>query len=442
MREKFSLYNPISILETDGKLLRTAAYCRVSTDSDDQQGSFENQVRYYTESINSNPSLEMVGIYGDEGKSGVTDKGRTEFNHMMDDCRAGKIDLVITKSVSRFARNTRDCLKYTRELKDLNIAVFFEKENINTLDSKGELLLTILSVLAQEESRNLSQNVIWSYESLFEKGKVVVNAKRFYGFTKNSRGMLVPDPVQAPVVRRMYREYLDGYSLQQIAGHLNEDKVPGVFGEPRWASGIVRTVLSNEKNKGDLLLQKTVTDFFSKRSVKNVGQKRQYYIENDHKGIVSRDSWDAVQMEMERRVTFRHEHNIKTIRYMKELDPFQGKVICSGCGDIYVYRRKGILKCRSKCDNRLVSKSELEGVFTKACKILFDKQQVFIEKWRQQRRNGNPLQRERARQMLSAIPRLSRVYTPEDVLKVLESIEVMSDGSYSVKYLDGTEIRL
>ncbi|HUM44211.1 MAG TPA: recombinase family protein, partial [Fervidobacterium sp.] len=205
--------------------LRVAAYCRVSTDSEEQATSYEAQVEHYTNYIKGNPEWELAGIYADDGITGTNTKKRDEFNRMIEDCMEGKIDMVITKSISRFARNTLDCLKYIRQLKDKNIPVFFEKEHINSMDSKGEIMLTIMASLAQQESQSLSQNVKLGFQFRYQQGEVQVNHNRFLGYTKDENKRLVIVPEEAEVVKRIYREYLDGSSLLQIARGLEADGI-------------------------------------------------------------------------------------------------------------------------------------------------------------------------------------------------------------------------
>ena len=212
---------------TKVKKLRVAAYCRVSTDADEQLNSFENQVSYYTEYINSKEEYEMAGIYADEGISGTSTRRRNEFNRMIEDCEDGKIDLVITKSISRFARNTQDCLSYARKLKNMGIGVFFEKEGINSLDGTGELLFTILSSLAQEESRSISENCKWGIRKGFSDGKLHLNTNRFLGYDKDTNGELVINKDQAATVRRIYEEFMNGINPDIISMRLNEGKLNG-----------------------------------------------------------------------------------------------------------------------------------------------------------------------------------------------------------------------
>ena len=255
--------------------LRVAAYCRVSTDSDEQATSYDAQVEHYTEFIQKNPEWEFAGIYADDGISGTSTKKREDFNRMIDDCEAGNIDMIITKSISRFARNTLDCLKYIRKLKEKNIPVFFEKEAINTMDAKGEVLITIMASLAQQESQSLSQNVKLGLQFRYQNGQVQVNHNHFLGYTKDADGNLIIDPEQAEVVKRIYREYLKGYSMDRIAKGLEADGILTGAGKTKWWTSTINKILRNEKYIGDALLQKTyTTDFLNKTSAN--GKKRTY----------------------------------------------------------------------------------------------------------------------------------------------------------------------
>lgn len=205
--------------------LRVAAYCRVSTDSDEQATSYDTQIEHYTAYIQGHPDWELAGIYADDGITGTSTKKREEFNRMIDDCMADNIDMIITKSISRFARNTLDCLKYIRQLKDKSIQVFFEKENINTMDSKGEVMLTIMASLAQQESQSLSQNVKLGLQYRYQQGEIQVNCARFLGYTKDEDKRLMIVPEEAEIVKRIYREYLEGSSMLKIARGLEADGI-------------------------------------------------------------------------------------------------------------------------------------------------------------------------------------------------------------------------
>jgi Site-specific recombinases, DNA invertase Pin homologs len=226
--------------------LRVAAYCRVSTDTDEQATSYEAQVEHYTDFIRKNTEWEFAGIFADDGISGTNTKKRDEFNRMIDECMAGNIDMIITKSISRFARNTLDCLKYIRDLKAKNIPVYFEKENINTMDAKGEVLLTIMASLAQQESQSLSQNVKLGLQYRYQQGKVQVNHNRFLGYTKDEDGNLIIEPKGAEVVKRIFREYLEGESLAGICKGLMKDGIYTAAGNPKWRPETVQKILQND----------------------------------------------------------------------------------------------------------------------------------------------------------------------------------------------------
>ena len=255
-----------TVKEEERPKLRVAAYCRVSTDSDEQATSYEAQVEHYTEYIKKNPDWEFAGIFADDGISGTNTKKREDFNRMIEECMNGSIDMIITKSISRFARNTLDCLKFIRQLKGKNIPVYFEKENINTMDAKGEVLLTIMASLAQQESQSLSQNVKLGIQYRYQQGHVQVNHNRFLGYTKDANGHLIIEEEEAKVVRRIYREYLEGASLNGIGRGLEADGILTRAGKKRWRPETVQKILKNEKYMGDALLQKTYTvDFLSKK---------------------------------------------------------------------------------------------------------------------------------------------------------------------------------
>ena len=284
------------------KKLRVAAYCRVSTDTEEQATSYEAQIQHYREYIISKPEWEFVDIYADEGISATNTKKRDEFNRMIDDCKLGLIDLVITKSISRFARNTVDCLNYIRELKEMNIPVFFEKESINTMDAKGEVLITIMASLAQQESESLSKNVKLGMQYRFQQGKIMVNTTCFLGYDKDDNGSLIINPEQAEIVKRIFREYLEGKSILAICKGLERDGILTARGNPRWHDSSVRKILENEKYMGDALLQKTYTiDFLTKKRVKNTGIMPKYYVEDSHPAIISKEIFMQVQEEIARR---------------------------------------------------------------------------------------------------------------------------------------------
>ena len=334
---------PASKKVTEGTLarkeipkIRMAAYCRVSTDQEEQLSSYENQVSYYTNFISNNPQYELAGIYADEGISGTNTKKRKNFNRMIDDCEAGKIDRIIVKTISRFARNTLDCLNYVRRLKELGIGVTFEKEAIDTLDAKGEVLLTILSSLAQDESRSISENSTWGIRKRFEQGKFSVNTRKFMGYDSDESGNLIVNEEQAKIVRMIYEKYLCGRNYFVIARELNEARIPGWNGKVNWIASTIETMLHNEKYKGDALLQKTYTvDFLTKKREKNQGQIAQYYVGNNHPAIVKPEIWEAVQLEEQRRREYMKLHHIKAYSSDLANNPFASKIICGECGEAF-----------------------------------------------------------------------------------------------------------
>jgi DNA invertase Pin-like site-specific DNA recombinase len=355
----------------DRPKLRVAAYCRVSTDSDEQATSYEAQVEHYTNYIKGNSEWELAGIYADDGITGTNTKKRDEFNRMIEDCMEGKIDMVITKSISRFARNTLDCLKYIRQLKDKNIPVFFEKENINSMDSKGEIMLTIMASLAQQESQSLSQNVKLGFQFRYQQGEVQVNHNRFLGYTKDENRRLVIVPEEAEVVKRIYREYLEGASLLQIARGLEADGILTAANKRKWRPETLKKILQNEKYIGDALLQKTYTvDFLSKKRVVNNGIVPQYYVENSHEPIITREIFMQVQEEMVRRANLQAGKSGKRRIYSSKY-ALSSIVYCGECGDIYRrvhWNNRGKKSIVWRCVSRL----ENTGLFCTASTILED----------------------------------------------------------------------
>ncbi len=372
--------------------LKVAAYCRVSTDSDEQATSYETQVEHYTSFIKKNPDWEFAGVFADDGISGCNTKNRNEFNRMISECLAGNIDMIVTKSISRFARNTLDCLKYIRQLKEKNISVFFEKENINTMDTKGEVLLTIMASLAQQESQSLSQNVKLGLQYRYQNGQVQVNHNRFLGYTKDEDGHLIIEPAEAEVVKRIYREYLQGSSLKQIGESLESDGILTAAGKPTWRAETLKKILQNEKYIGDALLQKTYTvDFLTKKRVKNNGIVPQYYVTDDHEAIIPRDLYMQVQEEMQRRSNLHSGKNRKKRVYSSKY-ALSSIVYCSKCGDIYRRiawnnrgKRSNVWRCVTRvesgpdaCDADTIQETELQETVIKAINSVLSQKSTAI----------------------------------------------------------------
>ena len=277
--------------------IRVAAYCRVSTGDESQQTSYTTQKAFYKNLITGKPGWIFAGIYADEAKSGTNREHREEFNRMMKDAMDGKLDYIVTKSISRFARNTIDSLTCTRELRQLKppVGVYFEKENIDTLDAKGELILTILSALAQDESRSISDNIRWSIQKKFQAGVPHINLKRMLGYDLGPNQEWVIVPEQAQVVRYIFERFVKGQTANKIAEELNELGKTTVNGK-KWRASSILIVLRNEKYVGDVEMQKTITkDFLTHRSSINKGEAPRYYVKNHHVGIIDRVTWDKVQ---------------------------------------------------------------------------------------------------------------------------------------------------
>ena len=336
---------------------RVAAYCRVSTEFDEQESSYEVQVEHYTSFIEGKPDWTLAGVYADDGISGTNTSKREAFNRMIDDCKAGKIDMIITKSISRFSRNTVDCLKYTRQLKELNIAVFFEKENINTLDDKGEVMMRITAAPAQQESESLSANVRLGIQFRNQQGKVQINHNWFLGYTKDEDGKLVIVPEEAAVVRRIYAEYLEGASFLQIKRSLEADGIQNGAKHDKWYESNIKQILTNEKYIGDALLQKTYTvSILDKKRATNKGNLPKYYVEGSHEAIIDKDVFLRVQAEIARRanITPDGKKRIYSSRYA-----LSSIVFCVHCGDIYRRIKWNNRGCKStvwRCVSRVLKK--------------------------------------------------------------------------------------
>lgn len=432
----------------------------MSTDQEEQLSSYENQVRYYTEVITRNPEYELVDIYADEGISGTNTKKRDDFNRMIADCREGKIDLIITKSISRFARNTLDCLNYVRELKDLGIGIIFEKENINTLDAKGEVLLTILSSLAQDESRSISENSTWGIRRRFEQGKHNMSTKRFLGYDTDEEGHLVINPLQAKIVIRLYEEFLSGKTVDYIARIFKAEKLKSWDGKCNWQASTLDSMLRNEKYMGNAILQKSYTaDFLSKRRVQNGGEIQMYHIEEDHEPIIDIETWEAVQAEIERRAKYCTDHFTNAYSQKSEINPFYAKIICGNCGNIYsrvkYTTRTGtkIVKWRcgscnkadghKVCSNRYVTDDTFTKLFIMGWNEIAGHQEEYQEKWEANIKGEDVLLRYKTRLLMKhAAAGTIEEFDPALMMAVMDHITVYEDGRLQIKFYDGTEFEV
>jgi len=362
-KENLTIIPAIKKTADETPKLTVVGYCRVSTDQDEQLSSYESQIAYYTEKITSNPSWIFGGIYADEGITGTMAKKRPSFMRMIKDCQKGRINLILTKSISRFARNTVDCLEYIRKLKAMNIGIIFEKENINTLTMASETIITMLSMFAQAESESISKNVQWGIRQKFKSGKANINYRSFYGYVKGEDGNPKVVPEQAVIVKRIYKRYLSGNSVIQIKRDLETDKIPSPNGCDEWSLAVIRYILRNEKYKGDVLMQKTFTeDLLTHKRIKNNGQLAQYYITDNHEAIVPRELFDRVQEEIARRNTKKTISTSEDETTIIKKGKYSSKyaltdlLICGNCGTPYrrvTWARNGKKKIVWRCINRL-----------------------------------------------------------------------------------------
>lgn len=364
---------------------RTAAYARVSTGSEEQLTSYEAQVDYYTKYIKERADWEFVRIYTDEGISATNTKKRDGFKQMVADALAGQIDLIITKSVSRFARNTVDSLVTVRKLKEKGVEVYFEKENIYTLDSKGELLITIMSSLAQEESRSISENVTWGQRKRMADGKVSLPYGQFLGYEKGEDGLPRVVESEAEIVRMIFRLFIEGKTPSAIAKELASQGIPSPAGKKTWQVATVKSILSNEKYKGEALLQKGFTvDFLTKKRKVNEGEVPQYYVKNSHQAIIEPEEFDAVQIEIERRKKLGRPSGCHS--------PFAAKIVCGDCGGFFGSKvwgsntkyRRTIWRCNEKyksenrCNTPHVTEDEVKQRFLNAFNTLMGDREELV----------------------------------------------------------------
>lgn len=365
---------------------RVAGYARVSTDSEEQKTSYEAQVDHYTRLINSREDWDFVKVYTDEGISATNIKRRKGFNQMIEDALAGKIDLILTKSISRFARNTVDTLTTVRKLKERGVEVYFEKENIHTLDSSGELFITIMSSLAQEESRSMSENITWGWRKRFADGRVYLNYKRFLGFQKGPDGRPQIVENEAEIIRMIFKRFLQGYSANEIARFLSRSKIPTATGKNTWSAEVILSMLSNEKYKGDALLQKYYTvDFLNKKMKRNQGEVTQYYVKNSHDAIIRPEIFDLAQLELKKR---RH-----TDRSIGEETYLYHRIVCGLCGEYFNPRiqhsnskyRKTVWMCKNrytkggKCDSLTVDETQIQAAFIEAFNKIVDNRKEILD---------------------------------------------------------------
>ena len=365
---------------------KVAGYARVSTDHEEQLTSYEAQLDYYTNYIKGHDDWEFAGMFADEGVTGTSTRHRDGFNSMIEKALAGEIDLIITKSVSRFARNTVDSLSTIRKLKDHGTECYFEKENIWTFDSKGELLLTIMSSLAQEESRSISENVTWGHRKRFADGKVSVPFSNFLGYDRGPDGNLVINEEQAEIVRDIYGLFLDGLSYNAIAREMEKKGYKTARGKETWTGRGILGILTNEKYKGDALLQKCFTvSYLTKKQKKNEGEVPQYYVENNHEAIIPREKFDLAQAEVERRRNLKGRYSGVSI--------FSTHIKCGDCGNWYGSKvwhstdkyKKTVWNCNGKttkkcgCKTPKIEEGQIKDWFIQALNSFTEDRAEIIE---------------------------------------------------------------
>ena len=339
MGKKITIIEPVKQKQAAeyAALKRVCAYCRVSTGSAEQKNSFEAQVQYYTRFIEEKPNWILVGIYADEARSGTKVKSRDRFQQMIQDCRQGKIDLILTKSVTRFARNTVDSIHTIRMLKELGVEVYFEKERVGTLSQKSEQLLTILSSIAQGESESISTNSRWSITRRFQNGTFTIGSPA-YGYQNDENGNLIIQPEEAVIVRRIFDEYLGGKGSYAIAKELQAEGVPTIRTAKLWQDSVIKGILQNPVYEGDLLYQKTYTTEgvpFTKKH--NHGELPKYLVSDNHEPIISREEAEAVRQIYEYR---RQKHHMDNVEIYQSRYAFSSRIICGECGS--TFRRQKI----------------------------------------------------------------------------------------------------
>ena len=415
---------------------KVAGYARVSTDSDEQASSYEAQMEYYTEYIGARDDWEFVGMYSDEGISATSTKRRDGFNTMVEDALAGKIDLIITKSVSRFARNTVDSLSTIRKLKEKDTEVYFEKENIWTFDAKGELFITIMSSLAQEESRSISENTTWGRRKSFADGTVTVAYTRVLGYGKDFE--IIEE--QAETVRLIFKLFLDGLSCYAICRKLENLGRETACGKKRWHQSTVISILENEKYKGDGLLQKTYTaDFLTHKRVANDGQLKQYYVEDHHEGIVDEKTFELAQAEMRRRRGHKGEYSGTSI--------FSSKIVCGDCGCFFGSKvwhskdkyRRVIWRCNHKysdghkCSTPHITEDEIKSLFLKALNKLLEDKNGIIEDLTLLRTMATEVNDLKTQAEELSVKENAAYKTIEDLIEE-NAITAQDQGAYNQKY--------
>ncbi|NLE27251.1 MAG: recombinase family protein [Clostridiaceae bacterium] len=449
-------------------LKRVAAYCRVSSRSEEQMESLHAQVAYYEKHIKEHPEYSFAGIYTDEGITGTSLLKREAFKRMLRDATSGHIDMIITKSLSRFGRNTVDCLNSLRDLKSLGVDVYFEKENIHSLRSEGELLITLISAIAESESLALSENVKWGKRRKYERGDIgSIPWKNITGYDKNETGEVVIIEEQATIVRRVYDEFLSGYGPQKIAQRLNQEHIPHVNGGRRWECCHITGMLTNEKYKGHIKFQKRlITDPLTKKQIFNKGQLPQYYCMDSHPAIVESSTWECVQQESKRQKNYCKKHFTSQYHHARHEStlPLTGKIVCGHCGHLYkitvsnrrLDKGKKYYMCRnyrsgyriepkpgSCCNSKLITPLEAENIFISAWNHLVDEKESYLPEWQQTMDGKDLLQAYRGRELIRLVQEVEYIDAMPYalMLKTLDHIEVGVDGRVETVFQAGIRIK-
>lgn len=445
---------------------RVAAYCRVSSESNEQLESYRAQIAYYERHIEDHPDYTLAGIYADEGISGTSTRNRESYNQMLQDARHGLIDMIITKSLSRFGRNTLDCLNSLRELKALGVDVYFEKENVHSLYSEGELLITLMSAVAQSEIVSQSENIKWGKRRKFEKGDVGSIAWTMTGYKLNGNREVIIIEEQAAIVRRVYKEFLNGYGINLIVRRLNHDHVPCAENGARWHYRQIKNLLTNEKYCGDTRFQKQYSqDPLSKRKLMNAGVLPQYVCEDSHPAIIDKDTWRLAQLELARQAFYRNEHHVTCFSYAKytETLPLTGRIVCSHCGHSFKIRisgqsrdkgskyyscsqyRSGYRRPKKKgcCINQFsLRPDDVEGLVVQAWNSLVDESDRHQSAWQATMDGPDQLKAYRAKDLAHLIEEIGHleVLPYQLMIRVLDHVKIGLDGSATVIFLSGTQI--
>ena len=392
--------NILQVTETLEELEPVAAYARVSTEKEEQEDSFERQVEHYTQMISENPKWRMVEVYADPGISGTRAEKRPNFMRMIQDCRQGKIKKILVKSISRFARNTVDALQYIRELRDLNISVYFENENIDTMTAGGEVLITILAAMAEQESRTISTNVKWAWQRKFQNGEIILNTGLMLGYTKlpnkdeNGYDVYEINEEEAAIVRRIYEEFIAGATLTRICSRLEADGIRTKLGKEKWSPMVIQSVLSNEKYTGNAILGKTFKqDVLTKKRQKNDGAMApMYYVESSHPAIIDPEVFELAKKELAHRKAAK-DATVGSSRYTSKY-PFSGILVCGTCGarlrrhvrTMGTGKKVASWGCsnrikngRSECDSHHVREDIMERTYAAALKQMSNNADEVIE---------------------------------------------------------------